>query len=175
MDLYLIRHAEAEPQGKRYLDDAQRPLTDGGMEQTRLLADALQRHSVRLDVLVSSPLVRAQQTAEGVRENWHEPVPELQTCDDLAPSGKPKRVAKFLRQLQAEAVGLVGHMPDLSVLAGWLLGSRKVTLDFAKAGVALITCPERIGKGGGQLVWMVTPEWMLRPEVEVPPAPSRRA
>jgi phosphohistidine phosphatase len=176
MDLYLIRHAEAVPQGKRYPSDEERPLNDLGQEQARLLAEGLQRLQIDLEVLVSSPLVRAQQTAEGLREHWIESAPELQTCVDLAPDGKPKKVARFVNELEAGSVGLVGHMPDLGTLAAWLLGGRRVKLDFAKAGVALIRCAEGVGKGAGELVWMVTPEWVTQPEpiVESPRTTSRR-
>jgi phosphohistidine phosphatase len=163
MDLYVIRHAEAEPQGKKHPDDDQRPLTEAGVEQARLLAEGLQQRGVVLDVLVSSPLLRAQQTAEGMREHWDGPAPELETCADLSPGGKPRKVVRFLEKLKSKSAAVIGHVPDLGVFAGWLLGSRKVQLDLAKAGVALIRFPERLDKGAGQLVWMVTPEWLSQP------------
>jgi phosphohistidine phosphatase len=165
VDLYLIRHAEAGDRERWEGDDAERPLTEAGHEQAQLLAAGLQQRGVTLEVVVTSPLVRARQTAEGVAENWNEPAPELQACADLAPGGKPKKVAKFVTALEAEAVALVGHMPDLGELAGWLLGSRKVTLDFAKAGVALIRFENAVGKGAGELAWMVTPDWLAEPEL----------
>jgi phosphohistidine phosphatase len=173
MDLYLIRHADAGDPKKWTGDDADRPLTDLGIEQARLLAEGLQRHGVELDVLVSSPLVRAQQTAEGIREHWNRPAPGLETCDDLAPGGKPRKLARFLEGLQQNSIGMVGHMPDLGVLAGWLLGSRKVQPDFAKGGVALIRFPDGLDKGAGQLAWMVTPEWLSPQEAESPASHSQ--
>src|SRR5437588_12572523 len=100
MDLYLIRHADAGDRKKWTGDDAERPLTELGLEQARLLAEGLQQHGLALEVLVSSPLLRAQQTAEGVREHWHKPVPGLETCADLAPGGKPRKVVRFLQALK---------------------------------------------------------------------------
>ena len=162
MDLYLIRHAEAGQRNEASSpsEDAERPLTVAGEEQSRALAAGLQRQGVRLEILVTSPLLRAQQTAEGILHAWAEPQPEIRVCEHLAPDGKRKRLARFLRTLQAGGVGLVGHMPDLGEFGGWLLGHRRVPLQLAKAGVALIRCPDPVGKGGGELVWMITPEWL---------------
>jgi phosphohistidine phosphatase len=161
MHLYLIRHAEAEPADEPGgVPDADRRLTEVGHAQSRAVAAGLRRRGVRLNVLVTSPLTRAQETAEDVRHESEEPEPEILVCEELAPGGRRKKVVRFLEGLQAEAVGVVGHMPDLAEFAGWLLGSRKVQLDLAKAGVACIDCPEGPGKGAGALVWLVTPEWL---------------
>jgi phosphohistidine phosphatase len=162
VDLYLIRHAEAvqrDDSGETQ-SDAERPLTEAGEAQARALASGLRRRGVRLDHLVSSPLVRARQTAEGMLRHWPELPAELHECNALAPGGRRKRLARFLRELGGEAVGLVGHMPDLGRFAGWLLGSKRINLDLAKAGVALVRCDEAPGKGAGTLVWMITPEWL---------------
>jgi phosphohistidine phosphatase len=161
MRLYLIRHAEAEPQDEGGGEpDAERRLTEVGHAQSKVVAAGLQRRGVRLNALVTSPLVRAHQTAEDVRHESEEPEPELIVCEDLAPGGRRKRIARFLGGLEGDAVGVVGHMPDLAEFAGWLIGSRKVGIDLAKAGVACIDCPEGAGKGAGSLVWLVTPEWL---------------
>ena len=58
-----------------------------------------------------------------------------------------------------EKVGLVGHMPHLGEYAAWLLGNKKAQIDFAKSGVAMISCGEMPGKSLGSLQWLVTPEW----------------
>lgn len=163
MDIYLIRHAEAKPLGEDgIISDADRPLTETGEAQARELGADLQRHGVRLTMLLTSPLVRAQQTAEGILRQWSLPAPELQVCDELAPGGKLKKLAKLLRGLKTEAVGLVGHMPDLGVCAAWLIGGRKAQLDFAKAGTAYLTCSGGPRKGKCTLVWLATPELLKK-------------
>ena len=174
MDLYLIRHAEAGDRETWEGDDAERPLTAEGEEQARQLAAGLQRRGVALDAVVTSPLVRAQQTATGLLASWDGPPPELHTTPALAPGGKPRKLMRFLEKLNLTAVGLVGHMPDLGELAGWLIGSRKAQIDLAKAGVALIRCPAGPGKGAGQLVWMITPEWLTEPAEAGEPTNSRK-
>jgi phosphohistidine phosphatase len=162
MDIYLIRHADALAlDAANSGSDAERPLSSTGQEQARKVAEGLRRHGVRLNYLVTSPLVRAQQTAEEALRNWSEDaVPQLRVCEDLAPGGKRRRVTRFLGGLGAEAVGVVGHQPDLGEYGGWLLGHRKCPLDLAKAGVALIRCENGPGKGRGTLVWLVTPDWL---------------
>jgi phosphohistidine phosphatase SixA len=161
MRLYLIRHAEAEPLDEEAgVPDAERRLTDVGHAQSRVVATGLRRRGVRLSALVTSPLARAHETAEDVRHESEEPEPDVVVCEDLAPGGRRKKLARFLERVQGDAVGVVGHMPDLAEFAGWLLGSRKVQIDLAKAGVACIDCPEGPDKGAGTLVWLVTPEWL---------------
>jgi phosphohistidine phosphatase len=160
MDLYLIRHAEAVPLGEGGIsDDADRPLTEQGHEQTRLVAEGLQKHGVRLGRLVSSPLLRARQTAQGLLHQAPPPVPALEVRGELAPGQKRRKLVKYLLGLDSETVGLVGHNPDLSELIGWFIGDRKVGVDLAKAGVACIHFPEKAGKGLGTLTWLVPPEW----------------
>jgi phosphohistidine phosphatase len=160
MDLYLIRHAEAVQREDSGTDDEARPLTPAGEEQARAVGHGLRRRGVRLNLLVTSPLLRARQTAEGLLLDWPEPAPELQVSDELAPNARRKKLAKFLMAQEAEAIGLVGHMPDLGEFAAWLLGSKKVHLGLAKAGVALVRCDGSPIKGNGSLIWMVTPEWL---------------
>src|SRR5262245_47043847 len=125
MRLYLIRHAEAEPADEPGgISDADRRLTEVGHAQSRAVAAGLRRRGVRLNVLVTSPLVRAHETAEDVQHESEEPEPEVIVCEDLAPGGRRKRIARFLERVQGDAVGVIGHMPDLAEFAGWLLGSR---------------------------------------------------
>jgi phosphohistidine phosphatase len=159
MDFYLIRHADAELLGEGGVtDDADRPLTAAGQAQCAALAGAFEKMKVQLDHLVSSPLLRARQTAEGLLQHWPAPAPALHPCEGLAPGGKRRKLTRFLRDLEGTAVGLVGHMPDLGIYAAWLIGSRKAQVEIAKAGVARIHFEGRPGKGQGVLNLVVTPE-----------------
>ena len=160
MRVYLIRHADAAPLGENGITtDEDRPLTGLGQAQCQNLATALQKHDVKLDQIVSSPLLRARETAEGLRKHWQTPLKEILLCDDLGPNGKPKKLSRFVRNLQAESVALVGHMPDISDYLTWLMGSKKVHIPLDKAGTAYLECGDDLGKGDGVLVWLVTPAW----------------
>jgi phosphohistidine phosphatase len=160
MNLYLIRHAAAAPLGEGEIyDDAERPLTATGQSQSRALAAALQRIGVHLGKVVTSPLLRARQTAEGMLQHWSTPVPELLVCKQLANGGKRRKLTQFVRDLNVESVALVGHMPDLATYAAWLIGSKRTHLELAKAGIARISFEDMPAKGAGVLNWLVTPEW----------------
>ncbi|HEY7425292.1 MAG TPA: phosphohistidine phosphatase SixA [Gemmataceae bacterium] len=160
MDLYIIRHADAQPLGKGGIeDDAERPLTTEGQAQCGPLAAALQRQGVRLERVVTSPLLRARQTAEGLLKHLKSPAPELHTCDHLAPGGKRRKLTRFLRGLGVQSLAIVGHMPDLNDYAGWLIGSKKAQVDLAKAGIACVHFEDEPDKGAGVLTWLVTPQW----------------
>jgi phosphohistidine phosphatase len=159
MELYLIRHAEAVPLDKDgNTRDADRPLTDLGRRQARALAEALQGQGIHLDALAVSPLCRARQTAEEIVRAWTGTAPRVEECEELAPGGKAKKLARYVRDLSGDAVGLVGHQPDLSAHVAWFIGGKKAQLDLDKAGVAALRCDE-VRKGEASLMFLVTPEW----------------
>lgn len=160
MELYLIRHADALALGERGItDDAERPLSEKGEEEARAVGAALARKGIVLDRLYTSPLLRARQTAEAILKAWSRPAMDLQTCAQLVPGVNPRRLARFLEKDGGAKVGLVGHMPHLARVIGWLIGKKKAQLDLAKAGVAYVSCNEGMSKGDGVLHWMVAPDW----------------
>src|SRR5262245_40596437 len=137
MNLILVRHADAIPRGEPGIErDEDRPLTDTGRQQSQALARALQTHQFRTDVIVSSPLVRAVETAEEIATVWGLPAENLLKCDHLAFGGRPRKLMKFLADVQATTITLVGHQPDIEELTGWLIGSRKAAIEFGKSGAA---------------------------------------
>jgi phosphohistidine phosphatase len=161
MELYLIRHAEAISLGEQNIHvDADRPLTDKGGEQAKMVGAGLQRKGVTLQAILTSPLMRARQTAEGILKAWSGSAPEVQVIDQLTPGTRPRKLARVLKDLQKEQVALIGHEPDLSAWASWVIGSKKAQLALAKAGVAHIRCDGNPGKACGTLIELVTPEWL---------------
>jgi phosphohistidine phosphatase len=163
VELYFIRHADAVPLGEQDITaDEDRPLTEAGQAQARQVGAALRRRGVALDLILTSPLVRARQTAEGLLADWPAPAPELRDCDLLAPDKKRRKLARALNDLDKERVALVGHEPDLSAALAWLIGSKKARLEMAKAAVACVAfdAPLEIDKGAGTLLWLVPPRWL---------------
>ena len=159
--MYVIRHADAEPLGVGGVTrDEVRPLTEKGQKQARLLASGLNPKGIRLSMVLTSPLLRARQTAEGMLQDWPHPPPELRVCEELAPGGKRRKLSRFLRELGSDKVALVGHEPDLGKYVAWLIGTKQTQLELAKAGVAYVVCDPRLGKGDGTLAWLVTPDWL---------------
>jgi phosphohistidine phosphatase len=161
MELYLIRHADAMALGENNVQaDEDRPLSVAGQQQAKDVASGLQKKGVALQLILTSPLLRARQTAEGILKAWSGHAPEIKVCNELSPGKKPRKLAKMLKELENQPVALVGHEPDLSSWAAWLIGSRKAQLALAKAGVAHITCEDGPCKGGGTLLQLLTPDWL---------------
>jgi phosphohistidine phosphatase len=160
MNVFIIRHADAAPLGEWGIhNDEDRPLTPLGKAQCAALASVLMRHDLRFELLVTSPFVRARQTAEAIRDALPQSAPEIVECGDLAPLGKRRKLAKFLARLAIDSVGVIGHQPDLAEWIGWLIGSRKARIDIAKAGMAQVVTDGPPRRGSGTLIWLATPEW----------------
>jgi phosphohistidine phosphatase len=160
LDLYLIRHAHALALGERGItEDADRPLSERGEEQAAAAATALQKHDAVPDLLFTSPLLRARQTAEILQRTWSRSELTVEICEDLEPEARPRKLSRFLLKQEGAKIGLVGHMPHLGDFAAWLIGSKKAQVELAKSGVALLRCGEAPGKGMGVLQLLVTPEW----------------
>lgn len=118
MDLLILRHAIAFPKDpSRWPDDSGRPLTAEGVKRARRAAAGLKRIARRPELVLTSPLVRARDTAMIFKQaaGW----PEAVQCEALAPSGTPEAVLETLRRRGAKAhrvVAVVGHQPHLGRL-----------------------------------------------------------
>ena len=158
MDVYLIRHTHAPKLDEcDVAEDEDRPLSQEGESQARQLAKTLQQHGVQLDAVVTTPLLRALRTAEILLEEWKGPAPELIVEKGLSPECKPRKLGRILKELNRERVAIVGHQPDLGLWAAWLIGSKKAEIDFAKGGTACIQWEDKLKKGTGALIWLITP------------------
>ena len=117
MDLYLVRHASAfERDPDRWPDDSMRPLTQDGEEEFRLIARGLARLVSRVDVVLSSPYVRAWRTAQILSEQNSWPAPEASAV--LEPTLPPEKAAQdLLSYADARSIAVVGHRPGLHELA----------------------------------------------------------
>ncbi len=136
MNLYLMRHGiAAEPHEWRGGDEF-RPLTEEGWEKTRLVLDALiKKHTFKPDEIWSSPLVRAQQTAQIAAEFLKLPI---RNCPALACGSSVKKLQKFFETQKAEdSILLVGHEPDMGEILADLTGAEEV-ISFKKAGIAYL-------------------------------------
>jgi phosphohistidine phosphatase len=148
--LWLLRHAEAEPHGTR--SDAERRLTERGERQARAGGVALARLGVKFDAVLFSPKVRASQTAELAAEAWSaQQRKRLRAYPPLAGGFDAKQALEALQSVGADgSLLLVGHEPDLSRVAGDLTGGR---LDLKKGGVAAL----RLDGAGGELLVLMRP------------------
>ena len=163
-ELYILRHGIAVDRGSAgFSDDSKRPLTPEGKKKMKEIMTGLVNAGLDLDWIVSSPLVRARETAEIVADELGTRAP-LDLCDALRPGGSPEDLIAYLaKQASRKRVMVVGHEPDLSELAARLIGAgRHVQLAFKKGGCCLITFLEFPPKSPGQLVWWLTPKLMRK-------------
>lgn len=158
VDLYLVRHGlagEADPSR----DDRRRPLTGAGVRRTRAVARRLLALGLRFDLLLTSPLRRAQQTADllhaaGLAERPKE-------SKYLAPGGDFEGWVSWFEAWRGrghDRLGLVGHMPGLGAWAEMLLfGEARERLVLKKAGVIGLTLPSRGSPVGRSSLFLLVP------------------
>ena len=148
--LWLLRHAEAEPHGARA--DAERKLTERGEAQARTAGLALVRIGASFESVLFSPKARARQTAELAAEQWSaEQRARLQSHAPLAEGFDSRQARDALSAISADGrLLLVGHEPDLSRLIGDLTGG---AVDLKKGGLAVV----RLEGGSGELGVLMRP------------------
>jgi phosphohistidine phosphatase len=159
MKLLVIRHAIAEEQeawARTGESDDQRPLTDAGRKRMKRAVRGLKRVVETIDLLATSPLVRAVQTGELVARKFND-VPTT-VSPTLAPEQPYDAFLDWLRSVEsAEVVAIVGHEPHLSGLVSWLLAGRDGSLIELKKGAACLLELEQKAAGAGTLLWALTP------------------
>ena len=163
-ELYIMRHGIAEVRSaSTVMDDAKRQLTPAGKAKMRTIASGLIRAGLEADWIVSSPLVRAAETAEIVAEALS-PKPPMDFYDALRPGGDPETLIAFLaKRSNRRRVLVVGHEPDLGELAARLIGAgRNANFPFKKGGCCLISFSVFPPKAPGRLVWWLTPRIMRK-------------
>ena len=156
MELYLVRHGIAEDGGEK-MRDGSRALTEKGRRRFHKAARAFGKLGRKLDLILTSPLVRAVQTAEILAcEARHEEVGVLEELDPKF-DAEALRSAVAKRAGDAKAVALVGHEPQLSSFIAALSGVSQADLDFRKGAIVRIDV-ENVGDGK-----TVDARWWLKP------------
>jgi phosphohistidine phosphatase len=159
VDLLIVRHAIAVERGDAaFASDDERPLTPEGIHKFRAAARGLKSLCGKLDRIVSSPLVRARQTAEILRDAVASDL-DLDFSDHLAPGGDYAALLREVAKLNAERVAVIGHEPHLSGLVSYsLVGeSPSASVLLKKGAAALLLFEGRPGAGGGTLEWLLQP------------------
>lgn len=162
MEIFLLRHGIAEEMSATGRDE-DRKLTDKGIEKLRGCARKLKCLEVRMDAVLASPYMRAQETARVVLEEWGEPHP-IRTSDALVPHAEGSRILKELSGMKAESVMLVGHEPHLSRLISLLIsGGSDLSITMKKGGLCKVCTPDGGGPhaGSGTLDWLLAPKHLL--------------
>lgn len=163
MKILILRHGIAVVRDDLDVkNDSERQLTSKGKRQLRQTAAAMKQMGLRFDLILSSPYLRAEQTAEIVAESL-KLKRRLELSNALAPDGSPKDLIQELSELKPapESILLVGHEPYLSRLVSLLTtGGLEFRMDFKKGGLCKLET-EKLGCDRcATLVWLLTPRQM---------------
>lgn len=165
MQIYLLRHAIAETRDpERYPLDADRPLTREGRSRMLRAAHGMLAVGLRFDLVLTSPLMRARQTARIIVPLFR-PRPPLRALRPLSPGGGTGGVFAALEAVPVGAsILLVGHEPDLARLAGAMTLEPRadMPLEFKKGGLCRIDFEGSARPGHGRLVFHLTPKILRR-------------
>jgi phosphohistidine phosphatase len=164
MDIILVRHAEAGSRDPNsWPDDGARPVTAEGRKKHIAVAKAMRQMGIEFEFLVTSPLVRARETAEILAEmfGWNEPPQESPALGpDCTTAGVVKLLAKFP---PTATVCLVGHEPSFSQLAASLISkSGDASIELKKSGVIGIAFDGAAAVGAGRLKYLWRPGQLRR-------------
>lgn len=160
MKIYLIRHSDAVEQGTSgYEDDSLRPLTKNGCGKTKKIASALKGLGVKPGIIVSSPYVRAKQTAEILAKKLKYKQ-ELVFSDTLTPMGSADNIiSEIIEKYSVDELVLVGHEPCFSKLIGTLItGNPDLAVNIRKGSICCLSADDLRKERKAILEWFLTPK-----------------
>ena len=162
MNLYIIRHAIAVDEATSdYASDSERPLTDKGRKKMRQIAKALRSLGVEFDLILSSPYIRACETAE-ILADVFKMKSKIVFSDYLIPEGNPELlIGEINEKYTVDSLAIVGHEPYLSALIGWLIAdTSKIEINLKKGGVCHLSADDLHHNDH-----RATLEWLLPPGI----------
>jgi phosphohistidine phosphatase len=155
MEVYIVRHGIAEDAPKKGGGDAARALTEEGKQKMKEAAEGFARLGISVDRILSSPLIRAKQTAEILAKALGMKVDEM---EELGPGHTPEEVCSRISKMsKLKSVMLVGHEPNCSMLASYLLdGSGSLEIQFKKGAICRVD--GAMSRQSGALIWHLPPQ-----------------
>lgn len=161
MRLYIVRHGIALNVGEQGITrDFDRPLSEIGREKTRAAARGLKALGYVPEVIGTSPLVRAEQTAQVLRDELDVSA-EVAIVECMAPGGVPEDLMEWLNLQRSGSAMVVGHMPDVAWMThACLANGDPQDLQFKKAAVACVVFDGEAGLGHGRLEWLYQPRFL---------------
>jgi phosphohistidine phosphatase len=158
MNLYIVRHGIAVEVGEHGVrKDAERFLSEEGRRKTTAVGRGLKRLGIKPDLILTSPLARARETAELIAAA-HDPGLPFEVFDPLAPGGDFIEVVRELKERSVADIMLVGHMPEVAEWVSMFVGGDPgMEFTFKRASVACIHFEGPPAVGCGRLEWLIPP------------------
>lgn len=162
MKIYLLRHGIATER-EDPARDSERPLTSKGRQEMEGIAAALKKLKVKPDLILSSPYLRADQTARIVAKEFNLEK-SLKHTDLLVPEANPEALIEAIgREYQVDELALVGHYPNMGLLLEAFLGlNMDSQIVLKKGGLCCLSVDDIHAKPPAALDWLLTPGLMLR-------------
>jgi len=165
MKLLVVRHGAAmdhEEFARTGESDDLRPLTDEGRTEMKSVAAGLREEVETLDVLATSPLTRARQTAEIIADVYGLGAPKI--ANSLVPGASFEEFEKWCSGLgEKKVIAVVGHEPHLGTLVTWLLAGRSESrIRLKKGGACMLEFESEVQRDSGILNWLLTPRQLER-------------
>lgn len=161
MKLYFLRHGLAGQHGDpKYKDDSLRPLTAEGRRKMHAISLGMQTLDLTFDAVLSSPYVRARQTAATVAKNYKLKNSSIHLTENLLPPATAKKLFQeiLINFPKAQNVLLVGHEPHLSKMVSCFLKSPlPLDIELKKGGLCCLTLTQIQGRTNAVLNWLLTP------------------
>jgi phosphohistidine phosphatase len=163
MELYIVRHGIAiDREDPKSPADPERFLTEEGIDKTKEIAKRVAGLKIKPELFISSPYVRAMQTAEIFAAALDYPKQKIRRSDSLLPGTEPTHFFKEIsREKNVSTIFCFGHAPQLDDLIATALGSKHHITQLKKAGVAAIEL-KRLTPPSGQLLWLATPKLLRK-------------
>ena len=166
MNLYVIRHAIAVEAGNpKYEEDCQRPLTGKGKDKMKKIAQGLWEMETQMDLILSSPAVRAMETAKILANRLDIKKSRLIVTEHLEATGYADQLINEIKEKYGdmENIALVGHEPYLSSLVSVLIsGKTDSSLTLKKGGVCLLTTDALEYGKCASLNWLLSPSQLVQ-------------
>ncbi len=163
MDLYIVRHGIAvDREDPKCPADPERYLTDEGKEKSRQVAKGVAEVAAIPDLMLTSPYLRAAQTAEIFAEILEYSKQKIRKSDLLLPGAEPLQLFRELsKDKDLSTVFVFGHAPHLDDLLATAIGTKHHITSLKKAGVAFVEL-KRLVPPSGELVWLATPKLLRK-------------
>lgn len=158
MVLYILRHAIAAERGTGGFSDADRPLTSEGIQKMEAAAESFPMLIGNVDLIATSPYRRARETAS-IAARHLKATKKIHIADVLASGSAVNELYAYLNECKKySSVLLVGHEPDLSMLASSLLGVNRSAIELKKGALCALSLNGTIAAGSGTLLFLLQPK-----------------
>lgn len=156
MEIFILRHGDANSDSKKIIEDSKRTLTDAGIKEIENVSRFFEEFDISIDHVFSSPLKRARQTSEIILKNQKKA--KFTELAELKPEGIAGDVCKKITKHSGSTILIVGHMPLLANIISYITSQNQIEVSLKTGGLGKIKTRSVESHLQGQLEWLLTPK-----------------